>query len=221
MGSIIQAEDISSFRATRLTIAVAKKENVNHVKSRFLVASLQEEKFSKRFGKYVLIGNAVNDVTFEENVPGGEFTFELLKPFTSTVADAQGGYAVNLFELQKNKEVADQLVDILYRAGGMIRRYNFEKGPCYQNDLAGKRVERNGKPVVRNYVDVFCQASMIIDDGHGNAITQWAKDYSPEERGRRIEETFYKEPVSEVATPAAAEEKPAETPAEASSGAPF
>lgn len=197
MSTIIKAEEIGVFEVTSMSLAMAKKENRDGIKSRFLAMTLKDEES--------LGGDAVRDVMFEENL-GAEY-FDVIANYRkknesgADVKDAKGGYVIDLAAIRKSDGDIEKRITakLLRRVGGGIEKYNFDC-PRYSNDIDGSRTkDAAGNDVVRSSMYVFTQCKQMIPTANGGFEKTYFKGMSPEEKGERLIQRFFKEPVNKQA----------------------
>lgn len=199
MSVIIKAEEIGVFEVTAMSLGMAKKENRDGIKSRFLAMTLKDEES--------LGGDAVRDVMFEENL-GAEY-FDVIANYRkkdangNDVRDTKGGYVIDLAAIRKADGDLEQRITkkLLRRVGGGIEEFKFDV-PRYSNDIDGNRTkDAGGRDVVKSSIMVFTQMKQMIPNANGGFDKTYFKGMSPQEKGERLIQRFFKEPVVQIAAP--------------------
>lgn len=188
MGQIINGAELGAYKTTAIQLGIAKKENRNGIKSKYVLLTLQDAK--SRLAK------PVRRVIFDDQLPG---LHEMLAKYAENTQDAQGMFPVNI-KAFKSSEDFEEWQDLMLFPGGTVLTYELRKGACYANDINGNRVmNRDNKPVIKKQISVFVQISQIIPDGN-TMRTIYVNGLSLEEEGQRMEDRFYKEAVNESDT---------------------
>lgn len=183
MGQIISGAELGAYKTTAIQLGIAKKENRNGVKSKYVLLTLQDVKSR--------LARPVRRVIFDDQLPG---LHEMLAKYAATTQDAQGMFPVDI-KAFKNSEDFEEWQDLMLFPGGTVLTYNLRKGECYANDVNGNRVlNKDNEPVKKKQISVFVQISQIIPDGD-KMRTIYVNGLSLEEEGQRMEDRFYKEPV--------------------------
>ena len=198
MNVIIKAEEIGVFEVTAMSLSMSKKTNRDGIKTRFLAMTLKDEES--------LGGDAVRDVMFEENL-GTEY-FDTIANYRkkdangNDVKDPKGGYVIDLTAIRKSDGELEQKITkkLLRRVGGGIEEYKFDC-PRYSNDVDGNRTKDAAqRDVVKSSIMVFTQMKQMIPNGQGGFDKSYFKGMSPKEKGERLVERFFKEPVVAITT---------------------
>ena len=81
--------------------------------------------------------------------------------------------------------------------GGCFEEYEFAKGPCYANQIDGSpTLDGNNQKVIRSSISVFVQIDFI----DANGVTHYIEPYSKNAQGSRMEQRFFRNPVSQQPT---------------------
>lgn len=185
--------ELSNMEATGLSIGVAKKENNDKVKARFVVLNLRMYLYLGPKKRY--FGSPVRHVLFEDELPGT--AMQILEKYTAKDAmgqplkDTKGGVVIDLPALKASAEDYEVCECFLDWPGGAMQKYMFKKGMCYANDANGKpTLDAAGNKVMRDSMDVLVQVVQYID-----GMPQYAPGMSLEGRGQRLESRFWRVPV--------------------------
>ena len=215
MGTIIKGSDISVYKTTAMTMAVAKKENRNGVKAKFLILNAKDEESG--------IASATRIPLFEEDL--GEAAFAALSPYRlldkdgKPVQDAKGGFPVDLSALKEamksDEGLSDTFKGLLTLGGGMMEDYDLG-GEYYANDIDGNKVlDGRGNPVIKSTISVFVQVKHYLPTADGGLKPVYFAGWGLHERGSRLKAQFYRERV------AGAPVAPSEKAGESGTGDPF
>ena len=192
MNGIIPGAQIGAFRTISLSIGKAKKENRNGKTSEFLVIGMKNKKS--------LLGKKQNVILFDDDL--SPEIFQVLRQYgaPSTDPNHQGGIDINLAKFKASPEFAqdpDTWGQLLEFPGGCFEEYEFAKGPCYANQIDGSpTLDGNNQPVIRSSVSVFVQIDFI----DANGVTHYIEPYSKNAQGARMEQRFFRVPVSQSNT---------------------
>ena len=192
MANIIYAEDISMFICVGMSIGIAKNDNRDGRKSRFIVAQYK----SKRGG------GVITDILWDDD--NLSLIEALLDPEVKSVClkedttpGHEEGYVVNLPKLRQLPIAQDfMLSSILEVPGGTVEQYKFQKGMCYANTANGQALTyKDGTRVQADHINVFCQIEYMTSDEEGKTQVHWKAGYDPHTRGAGIERRLWKTPV--------------------------
>ena len=193
MSQILSGEVLGTFVATEAIVATANKEStvgrMKGQKSRFLMLRMANVKSAA--------AQQVWCTYFEgENITASQL--DMLTKHTSG-KDNQGGEIINMVELRASGDLEnDPILKTLFEVkGGVMKTYKFHKGLCYANDRNGNRIVPNR---VRDSLQVFCIADTVEMTDAGMTINYFG-GHDPETLGTRLENQFYKEPVSVTSEP--------------------
>ena len=195
MGTIIKGADISVYETTAMTMAVAKNENRNGVKAKFLILLAKDAESG--------IAHATRIPMFEEDL--GDAIFETLSKYRlldndgKPKTDAKGGYPIDLAALRAAMKEDDELKrtfdKLLVLGGGMMEDYDMG-AEYYANDIDGKRVkDGRGNDVVKRVISVFVQVKHYLPTPDGGLKPIYFAGMGLHERGSRLKAQFYREPV--------------------------
>ena len=82
-----------------------------------------------------------------------------------------------------------------------IEEFKFDV-PRYSNDIDGNRTkDAGGRDVVKSSIMVFTQMKQMIPNANGGFDKTYFKGMSPQEKGERLIQRFFKEPVVQIAAP--------------------
>lgn len=201
MGNIITGAEISTYKTRAITVSVAKKENRNGVKARFIVLTAKD--------KGSMISKASRIPIFEDEL--GAEAFEVLKKYVLLDADGKpvkdqsrrdsNGTVIDLKALKASDD-ADDLEGLLTLEGGMVMQYDLG-GAYYANDINGEIVkDGRDQPVVKTSIPVFVQVKNMVPTENGGVAYNFYAGMGLEERGSRIKAQFYRTPVAKVVAPA-------------------
>lgn len=215
MGNIIKGSDISTYKTTAMTMAVAKKENRNGVKAKFIILMAKDEESG--------LASATRIPLFEEDL--GEAMFAALSPYRLTdkdgkpVQDAKGGYPIDLGALktamETDKNLNEMFEKLLTLGGGMMEDYDLG-GEYYANDIDGNKVlDGRGNPVIKSTISVFVQVKHYLPTADGGLKPVYFAGWGLHERGSRLKAQFYRERVAGAPVP------PSEKAGESGTGDPF
>lgn len=192
MNQIIPGAQIGAFKTISLSIGQAKKANRDGKISKFLVIGMKNKKS--------LLGKKQNVILFDDDL--SPEIFAVLQKYATPSADPnhQGGFDVNLANFKTGTEFAqdpDTWGQLLEFPGGCFEEYEFAKGPCYANQIDGSpTLDGNNQPVIRSSISVFVQIDFIGADG----VTHYIEPYSKNAQGARMEQRFFRNPVSKQST---------------------
>lgn len=192
MNTIIPGAQIGAFRTISLSIGQAKKANRDGKISKFLVIGMKNKKS--------LLGKKQNVILFDDDL--SPEIFEVLQKYATPSTDPthQGGFDVNIANFKASPEFAadpDTWGQLLEFPGGCFEEYEFAKGPCYANQIDGSpTLDGNNQPVVRSSIAVFVQIDFI----DANGVTHYIEPYSKNAQGSRMEQRFFRTPVSATPT---------------------
>jgi hypothetical protein len=200
MGNIITGAEISTYKTRAITVSVAKKENRNGVKARFIVLTAKD--------KGSMISKASRIPIFEDEL--GAEVFEILKKYMLLGADGKpvkdqsrrdsNGTVIDL----KASDDAEDLEGLLTLEGGMVMQYDLG-GAYYANDINGEIVkDGRDQPVIKTSIPVFVQVKNMVPTENGGVAYNFYAGMGLEERGSRIKAQFYRTPVAKVVAPAEA-----------------
>lgn len=201
MGTIIKGSDISTYETTAMTMAVAKKENRNGVKAKFLILMAKDEESG--------LASATRIPLFEEDL--GEAIFAALSPYrlmdkdNKLIQDAKGGYPIDLAALttamEADKNLNKMFSKLLVLGGGMMEDYDLG-GEYYANDIDGNRIkDGRGNDVIKSTISVFVQVKHYIPTADGGLKPVYFAGWGLHERGSRLKAQFYRERVAGAPTP--------------------
>lgn len=188
MNQIIPGAQIGAFKTISLSIGQAKKANRDGKISKFLVIGMKNKKS--------LLGKKQNVILFDDDL--SPEIFAVLQKYATPSADPnhQGGFDVNLANFKTGPEFAqdpDTWGQLLEFPGGCFEEYEFAKGPCYANQIDGSpTLDGNNQPVIRSSISVFVQIDFI----DANGVTHYIEPYSKNAQGARMEQRFFRNPVS-------------------------
>lgn len=192
MNQIIPGAQIGAFKTISLSIGQAKKANRDGKISKFLVIGMKNKKS--------LLGKKQNVILFDDDL--SPEIFAVLQKYATPSADPnhQGGFDVNLAKFKNGQEFAqdkDTWGQLLEFPGGCFEEYEFTKGPCYANQIDGSpTLDGNNQPVIRSSISVFVQIDFI----DANGVTHYIEPYSKNAQGARMEQRFFRNPVSKQST---------------------
>lgn len=192
MNQIIPGAQIGAFKTISLSIGQAKKANRDGKISKFLVIGMKNKKS--------LLGKKQNVILFDDDL--SPEIFAVLQKYATPSADTnhQGGFDVNLANFKTGPEFAqdpDTWGQLLEFPGGCFEEYEFAKGPCYANQIDGSpTLDGNNQPVIRSSISVFVQIDFI----DANGVTHYIEPYSKNAQGARMEQRFFRNPVSKQST---------------------
>lgn len=201
MGSIIKGSDISTYETTAMTMAVAKKENRNGVKAKFLILNAKDEESG--------LASATHIPLFEEDL--GDAVFAALSPYRlldkdgKPVQDAKGGYPIDLGALttamETDKNLDKMFSKLLVLGGGMMEDYDLG-GEYYANDIDGNRIkDGRGNDVIKSTISVFVQVKHYLPTQDGGLKPVYFAGWGLHERGSRLKAQFYRERVAGAPVP--------------------
>ena len=196
MGQIISGAEISTYKTTGITISVAKKENRNGVKSKFIILQAKD--------KGSLISRASRIVLFEDELPAEIFDvlskYRMVDKDGKPVQDNRGGYPIDLKSFKSSDDVEDY-TGLLQLDGGMVMDYDLG-GAHYANDIDGNRtMDGRGNPVIKTSISVFVQVKNFIPTADGGLQPIFFAGMGLSERGSRMKAQFYREAVQSHAVP--------------------
>ena len=192
MNTIIPGAQIGAFKTISLSIGQAKKANRDGKISKFLVIGMKNKKS--------LLGKKQNVILFDDDL--SPEIFAVLQKYATPSADPnhQGGFDVNLANFKTGPEFAqdpDTWGQLLEFPGGCFEEYEFAKGPCYANQIDGSpTLDGNNQHVIRSSISVFVQIDFI----DANGVTHYIEPYSKNAQGARMEQRFFRNPVSKQST---------------------
>ena len=192
MNTIIPGAQIGAFKTISLSIGQAKKANRDGKISKFLVIGMKNKKS--------LLGKKQNVILFDDDL--SPEIFAVLQKYATPSADPnhQGGFDVNLANFKTGPEFAqdpDTWGQLLEFPGGCFEEYEFAKGPCYANQIDGSpTLDGNNQKVIRSSISVFVQIDFI----DANGVTHYIEPYSKNAQGARMEQRFFRNPVSKQST---------------------
>lgn len=192
MNQIIPGAQIGAFKTISLSIGQAKKANRDGKISKFLVIGMKNKKS--------LLGKKQNVILFDDDL--SPEIFAVLQKYATPSADPnhQGGFDVNLANFKTGPEFAqdpDTWGQLLEFPGGCFEEYEFSKGACYANQIDGSpTLDGNNQPVIRSSISVFVQIDFI----DANGVTHYIEPYSKNAQGARMEQRFFRNPVSKQST---------------------
>ena len=210
MGRIMQGAEFGTYKTIAMSLGVAKNENNNGVKSRYVVLTLKNKK--------CLLSGSRRTILWDEDFPG---LFDQLKPYASTTPDAQGGYLVDLPRAKAEGQV-EMLDGLLEIPGGVVLEYKLAKGMCYQNDVNGAPVYIKGTttPVTKDKISVFCIIDHAVEQDN-KVEYHWVDKFGLAEQGSRMENRFYRKAVNDArVNDDIPETQPATQPAQTAPSAP-
>ena len=199
MGTIIKGADISVYTTTAMTMAVAKKENRNGVKAKFLILLAKDEESG--------IARPTRIPMFEEDLGADIFTtlshYRLTDGDGKPVKDAKGGYPIDLKALRaamrEDPELNTQFKNLLTLNGGMVEDYDLG-ADYYANDIDGNRTkDGRGNDVVKRVISVFVQVKHYLPTPDGGLQPVYFAGMGLHERGARLKAQFYREQVASSA----------------------
>ena len=192
MNQIIPGAQIGAFKTISLSIGQAKKANRDGKISKFLVIGMKNKKS--------LLGKKQNVILFDDDLSPEIFTVLQKYATPSNDPNHQGGFDVNLTQFKNGQEFAqdpDTWGQLLEFPGGCFEEYEFAKGPCYANQIDGSpTLDGNSQPVIRSSISVFVQIDFI----DANGVTHYIEPYSKNAQGARMEQRFFRNPVSKQST---------------------
>ena len=201
MGNIITGAEISVYKTRAITMGVAKKENRNGVKAKYLILT------AKDAGS--LIAKPSRIPLFEDEL--GAEVFETLKkymlldadgkPVKDTTRSKEGNGVIIDLKALKASEDAEELEGLLTLEGGMTMDY-YMGGDHYANDIDGNRVkDGRGNDVIKDTISVFVQVKNMVPGENGAVKYNFFNGMGLHERGQRIKAQFYREAVAKQAAP--------------------
>ena len=186
MNGITQGAEISTFKTISLSIGQAKKPNRDGRISKFLVIGMKNKKS--------LIGKKQNVILFDDDL--SPEIFEVLQKYATPSTERPGSFDINLADFKAGPEMAsdpDTWGLLLEFPGGCFEEYKFQKGACFANQIDGTpTLDGNNKPVIRDSISVFVQIDFIDANGE----THYMEPYSKDTQGARMEQRFFRNPVS-------------------------
>lgn len=187
MGRIMQGAEFGTYKTIAMSLGVAKNENNNGIKSKYIVLTLKNKK--------CLLSGSRRTILWDEDFPG---LFDQLKPYASTTPDAQGGYLVDLPRAKAEGQV-EMLDGLLEIPGGVVLEYKLAKGMCYQNDVNGAPVYIKGTttPVTKDRISVFCIIDHAVEQDN-KVEYHWVDKFGLAEQGSRMENRFYRKAVNDA-----------------------
>lgn len=196
MSNIIRGEELSCWRTIGIAICQSKKENRDGVRSRYIILTVKDKKSIASKSKKVML--------FEEDIPGA---IDKLKGFADekTITTRTGTtkyYQVDMARLKADEagRPGGELYDYLEFPGGCVEEYEFQKGWCYGNDDAGKRIKDvNQQDVKKDRISVFVQVDYKEPDGNGGFKTKYISGMGLYDVGPRLEARFWKDAVNPTA----------------------
>ena len=192
MNQIIPGAQIGAFKTISLSIGQAKKANRDGKISKFLVIGMKNKKS--------LLGKKQNVILFDDDLSPEIFAVLQKYATPSTDPNHQGGFDVNLANFKTGPEFAqdpDTWGQLLEFPGGCFEEYEFAKGPCYANQIDGSpTLDGNNQKVIRSSISVFVQIDFI----DANGVTHYIEPYSKNAQGARMEQRFFRNPVSQQPT---------------------
>lgn len=196
MGQIITGAEISTYKTSGITISVAKKENRNGVKSKFIILQAKD--------KGSLISKASRIVLFEDELPAEIFDvlskYRTLNKDGKPVQDARGGYPIDM-KAFKASEDAEEYEGLLTLDGGMVMDYDLG-GAYYANDIDGNQTkDGRGNPVIKTTISVFVQVKNFIPTADGGLQPVFFAGMGLNDRGSRMKAQFYRTPVEQAVAP--------------------
>lgn len=204
MSTIIKGSDMSNYVTVGMSVGVAKKENSDHMKARFVVFTCQDEEGG--------FSGSIKHIMFEDDLfPGA---IDILKGYLlqdasgKPATDPKGGYPINMAALKASKD-AEQFQRYLRIPGGMVMDYHLRKGECYANTIDGGTVtDKDNNPVKKSVIPVFVQVKFFMVGEDGKMVPNFANKMGLNERGDRLERTFYKNAVKKTVEAAPEETAP-------------
>ena len=191
MTNIIQGSELSNYRTVGIGLGVSKNENRDKKLSKFIVFTIANKKNP--------MAGTRKEIMFEDELPG---LFEVLNTFAKDDPANPGGRIVDLNAFKQSEQAAEYGY-ILEWPGGMVVDYALKKGECYANDVNRKRVKNKfDEDVKRSSIKLFVMVDFAIPGENGQLEMHYFDNFSPEERGQRMEERFWREAVN--AAPVAA-----------------
>ena len=192
MNQIIPGAQIGAFKTISLSIGQAKKANRDGKISKFLVIGMKNKKS--------LLGKKQNVILFDDDLSPEIFAVLQKYATPSTDPNHQGGFDVNLANFKTGPEFAqdpDTWGQLLEFPGGCFEEYEFAKGPCYANQIDGSpTLDGNNQKIIRSSISVFVQIDFI----DANGVTHYIEPYSKNAQGARMEQRFFRNPVSQQPT---------------------
>lgn len=189
MGTITRGSDLGAFIVTGITVAQSKKENRNHVKSRFVILRLVDEGAP--------CSKPMRHAIFEEDLPEG--IIDTLLKYKAEQKDAQGGWPINLPALKAGDEFKDtnNFVSNLTRFEGGMKAFYDMGCERYANNIDDEPIylKDNKTRVTARKIPVFVWINNIMTDNEGKSVINYYSGFELETQGRRLMNTFYKKPV--------------------------
>ena len=189
MGRIISGAEFGTYKMVGLSIGQAKNENLQGVKSRYVVMTIRDKSCG--------LGKPSRVMLWEDEFPG---LIDAIKGFASqTPNPSTGGYDVDLARLKADpvaKEAVEDLLGFEF-VGGCVLEYKLAKGLCYQNDIDGKPtyIKGTSQRVTKAVINVFCIIKNAVDDGQ-TLKYNFVAGFGLNEQGARLEGRFYREAVN-------------------------
>lgn len=202
---LIKGDVLSTYVTVGMSLAQAKKENRNGVKSRFLVLKAKDRDSG--------LAHPTRIPLFEEELADG--VIDMLKNYIkkdasgNNIKDDRGGIVVDIDALKAAPDDYAKVANLMVIPGGMMADYRLRKGACYANNIDGARIkDGREQDVVKDVISVFVQVKFYMPTPEGGMKPTYFAGWGLEERGSRMEAQFYREAVVTNATPEDAE-KPA------------
>lgn len=194
--NIIRGAELSTFKTTAISLGRAKREDRNGQKNRYMVVTMQDVDSP---------ADKSREFFFEDELDTelGQNLIDILKNFAKRDPRGESNprykdmWLVDLKTAKESQEFESVLQPYLRWPGGMFETYKLKKGPCYANDIDGKRIkDANGNDVIVDSIQVFTQIKMLKPDANGNMETIYFKKFDLNSRGRRMERRFYQQAVN-------------------------
>lgn len=193
---IIMGSELGSFKAVSLSIGQAKKQNSEGQLPRFIVVGLKNAKS--------MFGKKQNVIIFEDDL--SPEIFEVLGKYAQPSKDPrhQGSFDVSLIQFKQSSDYLENKEDwdtLLFLPGGQFQDYKLAKGPCYANDVDGKRIkDKAGNYVIKDSIQVFVQVKYMKPTENGGFETVYEDPFSLSKQGQRMEQRFFSEAYGGVDT---------------------
>lgn len=216
MNERILGKELSTYKATSISLGQSKNDNSDGIKSRFVALTLKD--------KYSIGAKPVRHVLFEDEV--GTNAFEELMQCRSIgadgkpIVDPKNGYVVDTAmvakrsaeRIQEDANIKKMMQDddkpedplmldkLLKWEGGMTQPYKFPTGPRYGNDANGNPTkDKDGNQIVKSEIDVFVQVKDVVIKEDGTRDYTYVNGMNPSTRGERIMRTFFKKAATSTA----------------------
>ena len=199
----INGEELSNYVTKQILLGVAKKENNQGVKSRFMVLVVKNKKFRNTQPSRIII--------WDDDEPG---LINIVAKYKTDKKTPEGYIIVDIRALKESDD-ADEMDGYWEFPGMQMEQFHLRKGMCYLNDVDGKRrmYKATNEPVMTDTVSVLTQVDYIIEND-GKLEVHYAPKWDLNTRGEQMENAFYREAVNTTTI------KPVEAPEETAESTP-